>query len=99
AEAMRWIGLDYAARAKTRASVLTDAGDPRAAASQVRVISKRMASYAGHDAALNTEMDELEALMTALAEGKISKAESKEAYFQSQRRSRGQKDYRGGSDK
>ncbi|MGH2485693.1 MAG: vWA domain-containing protein [Ktedonobacterales bacterium] len=98
AVAMRWIGLEYAARAKTRASVLSDAGDPHAAATTVGAMSRRMATYAQGDATLNAEMDELDALMADLIAGKISKAESKEAYFQSQRRSRGQKDTRGGSE-
>jgi hypothetical protein len=99
AEAMRWIGLDYAARAKLRASVLSDAGHLHAAATQVGAMSRRMATYASDDADLKAEMDELEAMMTAISEGRISKAQSKEAYFQAHRRSRGHQDHRGGTEK
>ncbi|HEV2404664.1 MAG TPA: VWA domain-containing protein, partial [Ktedonobacterales bacterium] len=97
AEAMRWIGLDYADHAKTRASVLSDGGDHYAAQMMLDALIARMTTYSGEDAELAEELDGLRGMSDDLRLRKLSLAKSKEAYFQSQRRSRGQKDYRDGN--
>jgi Ca-activated chloride channel family protein len=98
ADAMRWIGLDYADRAKTRASVLSDGGDAHAAHALLDALIARMTTYAGEDAELAEELDGLRGMSDDLKLRRLSLAKSKEAYFQSQRRSRGHKDYRGGTE-
>lgn len=94
-EAMHWIGLHHAERAEYRAAELSARGDPQAAQEVLRRVRRRIAGYAGEDAQLVVAVQMLSELEEILATRLLSTLESKERYYSSQRRSRGQKDYRG----
>jgi Ca-activated chloride channel homolog len=92
--AMHWVGLHHAERARREATQLSRRGDVHGARSLVEKVAKRIAEYAGNDPELHAAIQELRALSQELLERPMDAAEAKERYFQSQRRSRGQKDFR-----
>lgn len=93
-EAMHWIGLHHAERAEYRAAELSASGDTQGARELLQRVRRRIEEYAGDDAALLDAMRELQKLEDVLATRTLRSLESKERYYSSQRRSRGQKDYR-----
>lgn len=93
-EAMRWIGLHHAERAQYRAAELSARGDAQGARELLQRVRLRIEGYAGDNAELLDAMRALRELEDVLATRTLRSLESKERYYSSQRRSRGQKDYR-----
>lgn len=91
---MHWVGLHHAERARREATELSRRGDLQDARSRLEKVARRVAEYAGADAELLAVVQELHALAQELSERPVSPAAAKEMYFQAQRRSRGQKDFR-----
>lgn len=92
--AMHWIGLHHADRVHAHVVELAMRGEGREARALARRVRRRIAEYAGTDTALLEAMRELRELEESLAVRMPSTMEAKEAYYSSQRHSRGQKDYR-----
>lgn len=93
-EAMHWIGLHHAERAQYRAVELSAQGNARAAHDLLRRVRHRIEVYAGDDVELLDAIQTLRELEDLLNERLLTTLETKERYYASQRRSRGQKDYR-----
>jgi Ca-activated chloride channel homolog len=91
--AMHWIGLDYADRARRHAIELQHTNRDQAR-EYVRQVADHIASYAGDDADLLAAVRALRALERDLEERPLAPMMAKEMYATSQRRSRGQKDFR-----
>ncbi|MCC6628065.1 MAG: VWA domain-containing protein [Chloroflexi bacterium] len=86
AAVMHWVGLHHAARAEREAVRLLNENRDADATTLLAHVSARIASYAGDDESLQGAVQSLAA--------PPAPAERKERYFQSQTRSRGQKDLR-----
>ncbi len=95
---MRWVGKHSADRAHREALLLSKNGDMEQARHVLRSASRHISQYAADDAELRTEVAGLDALDEQIAERPLSSRMSKEAYFQRQRSSRSQRDYRGGAE-
>ena len=93
-DVMYQMGLNEADRARREAVRLGKQGDLVRSRATVRAAAQAMASYAAQSPELQEEVAQLQALDQQLAQAPLSPAASKEAYYQQQRRSRGQKDYR-----
>lgn len=91
---MHWVGLHHAERAKCEATEKSRRGDLSAARDKLRQVRHRITKYAGEDTDLLRIVRELSELEYEIRERPLSSMSSKEALFQSQRLSRGQKDYR-----
>jgi Ca-activated chloride channel homolog len=91
---MHWVGLHHAERAKIEAAEMSRRGDLKAARHKLEQVAKRIAEYAGEDQDLLTAIRELKDLDQQLSVGPMSVMQSKEVMFESQCRSRGQKDFR-----
>lgn len=94
ADAMHWVGLHHAERAKREATEQSRRGELEDARGNLKNIAARIAEYAGADEDLQEAMGELMEMEVKLAARPLDAAETKEAYYMSQRRSRGQKDFR-----
>lgn len=98
ADAMRIIGLATADRIKEQASVMSDAGQYADAGNLMDVFIDSLKSMAAYDPEIAAEVEEMLKMSADIKGVKFNKMASKEAYFQAQRRSRSQKDFRGGSE-
>jgi len=96
AEAMRWIGLAHADRVKRQALELAAQRDTDHALLRIQQTIVRIREYAGADQELLAAVDELRRLAQTIQERKLTSRLSKDTYYASQARSRGQKDYRTG---
>jgi Ca-activated chloride channel homolog len=96
--AMRWVGLHHAERAKRMATELNRQGDYHGARQWLQGAARHIGEYAGRDPALQAAIGELQGLIGELGVHAAAPEVRKEMYFQSQRLSRGQQDYRGGPD-
>lgn len=92
--AMHWVGLHHAERARKQATELSRRGDLKGAKVLLDKVANRIAGYARSDHDLQAAVKDLRALAKELSERPVDSATSKELYFQSLRRSRGQKDFR-----
>jgi Ca-activated chloride channel homolog len=93
-QAMHWVGLHHAERAKRMAAELNRQGDFPAAGQWLRGAVRHIRAYACEDAELLHAADELCCLEAPLGARPAAPELLKETYFQSQRLSRGQKDHR-----
>lgn len=91
---MRWVGLDHADRARLLALGLREHGDHEGANALLLRVARRIETYAGDDLELLQAVAELRELAEKVESRHLLALEAKELYFSSQRRSRGQKDYR-----
>lgn len=91
---MHWVGLHHAARAQRDASERNRRGDLDGAREALQSVAKHISSYAGADADLQAALEELKAFEPLVTSAPASPLVIKEAFYQSHRRSRSQKDYR-----
>lgn len=84
--AMHWVGLHHGYRAQLTALTQRKKGDARGARATLQETARRIAAYAGADAALHKAIDELHS-----AE---QDQDTKERWNQAQRRARSQHDHR-----
>ncbi len=96
---MRWVWLDQANGAEREAIRQSERGDWHGAQATVREAASAISYYAGDDAELQARLEELQQLERDLARGPLPSMQAKEAYYQSQSRSRGKswRDFRGPS--
>ncbi len=97
AAVMHWVGLHHADRARIEALRLCRDGDERGALSVLDRVIRRLAEYATGDQELVSALERLRDLHREIKERRLSAAVAHETYYQSQTRSRGQRDHRGGS--
>ena len=88
------MGLAHADRARREATARDRAGDNRGARQLLKTVAKRIETYAGTDVDLRAAIQELRALEHDLKLRPQDTLLLKETLFQSQTRSRGQRDYR-----
>lgn len=93
-DVMHWVGLHQAEWAKREAVKRSRSGDVVGAPVLLRQTLDKISAYAEGDSALLAVMDELTDLEKKVARKPLSSGEAKEAYYQTQLRSRGQKDLR-----
>jgi Ca-activated chloride channel homolog len=91
---MHWVGLGHADRARREATERSKRGDLDGARDALRRVAKRLAAYAPGDRDLEQALSGLEEYEQVASQAPISPAAAKEAYYQTQRRSRGQRDHR-----
>ena len=89
---MRWVWLDQAESAQREALRQNAIGDWAGAQALVRTTAKALAEHADDDLELRKRLEELHQLDFDLDFGQISSLRSKEAFYQSQARSRGKGD-------
>ncbi len=96
AEIMHQVGLHEVDRARREAVRHNNQGDYEAARAALQFPRRMRAisSYAQHDAFLQNELKELDALEEQILSTPIAAPMAKEVYYQQQIRSRGQQDYR-----
>lgn len=93
-DAMHHIGLAYAAWVRQEAVAMSYQGLFTEAAALVRTVRHRIKQYADGDLELLVAIEQLREVQSTLERGPLSSMHSKEMYFQAQRSSRGQQDYR-----
>jgi Ca-activated chloride channel family protein len=93
-DVMRWVGLHSAERVKREATGQSRRGDLEEARRNLQKVACSIADYAGSDQQLREAMRDLTDLDAQLAVKPLDADEAKEVYYVSQRRSRGQKDFR-----
>ncbi len=91
---MHWVGLHHAVRAQRDASERSRHGDLHGAREALQSVAKHISTYAGADADLQAALEELKAFEPLVASAPAAPLVIKEAFYQSHRRSRSQKDYR-----
>ncbi len=91
---MHWVGLAHADRARREATEHSKRGDLDGARDVLRGVARRLAAYAPGDRDLEDALSGLKAYEEVASERRIAPAAAKEAYYQTQRRSRGQRDHR-----
>jgi len=94
ADVMHWVGLHHAERAKREATEQSRRGELEDARENLRCMRASIAPYAGDDEDLQEAMGDLKKMQVRLESQPLDPAEAKEVYSKSQRRSRGQKDFR-----
>lgn len=92
--AVHWMGLEHAGRARRAAILLSKEGNIEAANDLLKKVAQRIARYAGDDAELRAEIAALEVEQHQQAAYAAMPLMAKDAYYQSQRSSRKQKDLR-----
>jgi Ca-activated chloride channel family protein len=92
---MHWVGLDHADRARREATEHSKRGDLAGARNALRRVARRLSAYAAGDEALEASLGELRDYERVAADRHVAPAAAKEAWYQTQRRSRGQRDHRG----
>jgi len=97
ASVMHWVGLHHAERAKRQAAELSRKGDLAGTRRTLHSAARHIAQYAGDDADLRAALSSLQELQ-CLADRPADALFAKEVRYQSQRRSRGQRDYRDSDD-
>ena len=95
-EAMRWVGLAHADRAKRQALELAARSDTDLALLRIQETIVRIGAYANDDRELLAAIDELRRLSDTIRERKLTSRVSKDTYYTAQTRSRSQKDFRTG---
>lgn len=98
ADVMRWVGLHQVERARREATQRSKRGDRAGARQTLRAVQDAIQSYASADAVLRSALGELQALERQVAEQRMSSMAAKEQWYLAQRRSRGQAEWRGGSE-
>jgi hypothetical protein len=93
ASVLHWVGLHHARRAKRLAAELSRKGDPTGTRQTLHAAARHTAQYAGDDADLLAALSSLQELQY-LADRPADARLAKEVRYQSQPRSRGQRDYR-----
>jgi Mg-chelatase subunit ChlD len=91
---MHWVGLAHADRARLVALDLRAKGEDDRASAVLVEVARRIEEYANNDPDLIAAVAELRDLAVRVEHRRLHALEAKEAYFSSQRHSRGQKDYR-----
>jgi hypothetical protein len=86
--------LHEAERARRDAAAYSREGDVHAARRVIGAARAMLAACPTMDAEVQAALDDLQALYTELAQGPLDVMRAKELRFQSQRRSRSQKDFR-----
>lgn len=94
ADVMYLVGLHTSDRAQQQALRLSQSGDLEAARRALHDGTLAVASYASTSSALGSEVNALRAFEIEMESGPLPSMSSKERYFRSQSRSRGQKDQR-----
>jgi hypothetical protein len=91
---MHWVGLDHADRARREATEHSKRGDLAAARHALRRVARRLSEYAAGDEALEASLSGLRDYERVAADRPVAPAVAKEAWYQTHRRSRGQRDHR-----
>lgn len=91
---LRCVAAEHAERARRLAITRCRAGDIRGAQQLLQDVARRIARYAGTDIGLHQSLAELHAAERDLVRHGYQSERRKEEYFQSQTRSRGQRDLR-----
>ena len=94
-QAMHWVGLHHAERAKRLAAELSRRGDLPGARHMLEAVATRIDEYVGSDPDLKAAASELRRLVETLATRAVDPAAAKEMHYQAHRVSREQADYRG----
>lgn len=95
-DAVHWVGLHHAQRAKRDAAVARDPHEVEQAINNLRSVAAHIRRYSGVDAELSAAVLELERTAETLGRGALEAMEAKELYFVAQAASRCQADYRPG---
>jgi Ca-activated chloride channel family protein len=94
AQAMHWVGLHHAARARREAAERSRRGDLHGAREILQAVGRRIAEYAGPDLELQAALQDLRQMEQLVADRPVDPLLSKELQYQSLRMSRMQRDYR-----
>jgi Ca-activated chloride channel homolog len=94
AAVMHWVGLDHADRARREATDRSKRGDLAGARDALRRVARRLSEYAGGDHDLEAALSGLREYERDVADRPVASAVAKESFFQTHRRSRGQRDHR-----
>jgi Ca-activated chloride channel family protein len=92
---LHWVGLHHASRAQQEATALNARGDYEGARRRVEAVARRLSAYAGADAELHEALIDLRAFAADVS-APMAAPVAKEAVYQAMRKSRGERDYRGG---
>jgi Ca-activated chloride channel family protein len=98
-EVMRWVRLDQAESAQREALRQSERGDWQGAQATIKAAALAIGEHANDDPELRARLKELQEFDSELAHGPLPSLRAKEAYYQSQSRSRGKswRDFRGPS--
>jgi Ca-activated chloride channel family protein len=88
------VGIAHATRAQREATSLARRGDVVESHALLTRVAGRIAKYAGDDADLRSAVEELRELDRQISQQQLNSVASKEVYYRSQNRSRGQRDKR-----
>lgn len=94
ADVMHWVGLNEADRARREAVRYSNQGDLVRAQASLGAAAQAMSPYAMQDQVLQEELEQLQSLGQQIAAAPMAPGAAKEMYYQQQKRSRNQKDYR-----
>ena len=95
-DAMHWVGLHHALRARRQATEQSRDGDLAGARRTLEVVADRIAGYAGRDHELQEAVADLRAYAPVASAAPLLASAVREQTYQAQRRSRGQRDLRSG---
>jgi Ca-activated chloride channel homolog len=91
---MHWVGLDHADRARRDATQRSKRGDLAGARDALRRVARRLSEYAPGDQELEAALSGLREYEHDVADRPVASAVAKESWYQTHRRSRGQRDHR-----